>query len=173
MSNKKKETIPDIIAEIRKKHPAEEYPAEYGGGEVPNKMRLLADRIEAAWNRIEICDRMNREAAIWKEEDAKYKYEIHGKYEGKWLTEDRSEMSKSKQDTIADIVDEINREFEKLRVENARLRAALKPVLECKVMSAMTAEIEPGKSEYCAAIIEKAQRIYSEGEENRNEGGAK
>lgn len=45
------ETIPDIIAEIRKKHPAEEYPAEYGGGEVPNKMRLLADRIEAAWNR--------------------------------------------------------------------------------------------------------------------------
>ena len=60
-----------------------------------------------------------------------------------------------------------------LRAENARLRAALKPVLECKVMSAMTAEIEPGKSEYCAAIIEKAQRIYSEGEENRNEGGAK
>ena len=45
------ETIPDIIAEIRKKHPTEEYPAEYGGGEVPNKMRLLADRIEAAWNR--------------------------------------------------------------------------------------------------------------------------
>ena len=60
-----------------------------------------------------------------------------------------------------------------LRAENARLRAALKPVLECKVMSAMTAEIEPGKSEYCAAIIEQAQRIYSEGEENRNEGGAK
>ena len=78
-------------------------------------------------------------------------------------------MSKSKQETIADIVDEINREFEKLRAENARLRAALKPVLECKVMSAMTAEIEPGKSEYCAAIIEKAQRIYNEGEENRNE----
>ena len=45
------ETIPDIIAEIRKKHPAKDYPAEYGGGEVPNKMRKLADRIEAAWNR--------------------------------------------------------------------------------------------------------------------------
>ena len=57
--------------------------------------------------------------------------------------------------------------------EIARLRAALNPVLDCKVMSAMTAEIEPGKSEYCAAIIEKAQRIYNEGEENRNEGGAK
>ena len=45
--------------------------------------------------------------------------------------------------------------------EIARLRAALNPVLDCKVMSAVTAEIEPGKSEYCAAIIEKAQRIYS------------
>ena len=35
----------------------------------------------------EICDRMNREVAIGKEEDAKYEYEIQGKYEGKWLTE--------------------------------------------------------------------------------------
>ena len=72
--------------------------------------------------------------------------------------------------------DEINREFEKLRAENARLRAALKPVLECKVLSAMTAEVEPGRSEYCATIIEKAQHIYNEGEakqkkrkETRNE----
>lgn len=82
-------------------------------------------------------------------------------------------MRKSKHETIADIVDEINREFEKLRAENARLRAALKPVLECKVMSAMTAEIEPGKSEYCAALIEKAQRIYNEGEVKQKEGGEK
>ena len=48
-----------------------------------------------------------------------------------------------------------------LRAENARLRASLKPILECKVMSAMTAEIEPGRSDYCAAIIEKSQRIYN------------
>ena len=68
---------------------------------------------------------------------------------------------------------ELNREVEKLRKENARLRAALKPILKCKVMSAMTAEIGPGRSDYCAAIIEKAQRIYNEGEENRNEGGVK
>ena len=40
---------------------------QYGGGEVPNKMRLLADRIEAAWNRREICNSMDREAAIGKE----------------------------------------------------------------------------------------------------------
>ena len=47
--------------------------------------------------------------------------------------------------------------------EIKNLRSALKPVLDCKVMSAMTAEIKPGKSEYCAAIIEKAQRIYNDG----------
>ena len=64
------------------------------------------------------------------------------------------------------------REVAELRSENARLRAALKPVLECKVMSAMTAEIGPGKSEYCAAIIEKAQRIYNECEAKEQEGGA-
>ena len=51
MSNEKHETLADIVREIRKKHPAEEYPAEYGGGEVPNEMRKPADRIEAAWNR--------------------------------------------------------------------------------------------------------------------------
>ena len=68
---------------------------------------------------------------------------------------------------------ELNREVEKLRKENAILRAALKPVLECKVMSAMTAEIGPGKSEYCAALIEKAQRIYNEGQEKQNEVAAK
>ena len=61
-----------------------------------------------------------------------------------------------------------NHEVAELRAENARLRAALKPVLECKVMSAMTAEIGPGKSEYCASIIEKAQRIYNDGEEKQN-----
>lgn len=66
-----------------------------------------------------------------------------------------------------------NSEVAELRAENARLRAALKPVLECKVMSAITAKIEPGKSEYCAALIEKAQRIYNEGEVNQTEGGAK
>ena len=114
-------------------------------------------------------------------------------------------MSNERQETIADIVDDIRaqnqglpegsyalsplvcdllsladrieaarqREVAELRSENARLRAALKPVLECKVMSAMTAEIEPGKSEYCAALIEKSQRIYNDGEEKEQEGDSK
>ena len=64
------------------------------------------------------------------------------------------------------------RYYEELREENKRLRAALKPILKGKGMSAMTAEIGSGRSDYCAAIIEKAQRIYNEGEENQNEGGA-
>ena len=58
---------------------------------------------------------------------------------------------------------EKDREVAEKDNEIARLRAALKPVLDCKVMGAVTAEIEPGKSEYCSAIIEKAQRIYYEG----------
>ena len=77
-------------------------------------------------------------------------------------------------DEIADRIEAAEkREMAAKDEKIARLRAALNPVLDCKVMGAVTAEIEPGKSEYCSAIIEKAQRIYYEGEENRNEGGAK
>ena len=54
------------------------------------------------------------------------------------------------------------RYYEELRDENKRLRAALKPVLECKVMSATTAEVGNGESDYCSNIIFKAQRIYNE-----------
>ena len=65
------------------------------------------------------------------------------------------------------------RYYEELLSENARLRAALKPVLECKVLSAMTAEVEPGRGEYCATIIEKVQHIYNDGEAKQKEGGSK
>ena len=60
------------------------------------------------------------------------------------------------------IVNAVNA-YNELREENARLRAALKPVLECRVISAMTAETAPGRSDYCAKIIEDAQRIYTGG----------
>ena len=81
------------------------------------------------------------------------------------LTNARYKCSRWKFKTNKECADEykskLNREVEELRKENTLLRAALKPILECKVMSAMTAEIEPGRSDYCAAIIEKAQRIYN------------
>ena len=63
--------------------------------------------------------------------------------------------------------------YVELKRENERLRAALKPVLECKVMGAMTAETGQGETDYCSNIIFQAQRIYNEGEEKQNEGGAK
>lgn len=62
---------------------------------------------------------------------------------------------------------------EELREENKRLRAALKPVLKCKVLSAMTAEVGPGRSEYCATIIEKVQQIYNESGAKQKKGDAK
>lgn len=37
----------------------------------------------------------------------------------------------------------------------------------------MTAEVKPGRSEYCATIIEKAQHIYNEGEAKQKKGGEK
>ena len=54
------------------------------------------------------------------------------------------------------------RYYDELREENARLSAALKPVLECKVLSSTTAEVGNGESDYCSNIIFKAQRIYNE-----------
>ena len=42
-------TIEDIIKCIRDENPPKYYPSQYGGGLVPNKMRDLANRIEAAY----------------------------------------------------------------------------------------------------------------------------
>lgn len=42
------ETVADIVREIRDRNPCIRFPAEYGGGEVPNEACQLADRIEAA-----------------------------------------------------------------------------------------------------------------------------
>lgn len=72
--------------------------------------------------------------------------------------------------SYADRFDEAHkRETARLLDENARLRAALEPVLACKVLSAMSAEIGPGESDYCSNIIFKAQRIYNEGGEGEAE----
>ena len=47
----RQETISDIVAEMRVDNPIEYYPAEYGGGVIPNRTRDLADRIEAIGKR--------------------------------------------------------------------------------------------------------------------------
>ena len=138
MSNAKHETITDIVAEMRTRW-AEAYHSEHHktlAGNDPENEFVSIDTEELA-------DRIK--AAHLRECEA--------------LREERNRAGLIEREKLAPRLRE-------LEAWNARLRAALKPVLECKVMSAMTAEIEPGKSEYCATIIEKAQRIYNEGGEN-------
>lgn len=59
---------------------------------------------------------------------------------------------------------EINREFAELRAENARLRAALKPVLECS----MVTDVWQGSR--CKDAVREAQHIYNGGGEKQKEG---
>lgn len=56
-----------------------------------------------------------------------------------------------------------------LREENARLRAALKPVLECRVRDCMFAECNDGRMKYLFDLIRSAQRIYTGGGESEVE----
>lgn len=109
MSEEKNETVADIVAEIRAKNPEVCYPAEYGGGVVPNEMRALADRIEAAYNRLPLFT----------------------------------------PEQLTAIAQQGCENFD-LKRENARLRAALRPVLECDALSTLR----------CHEAVREAQRIY-------------
>ena len=156
MSNKKQETIADIVAWLRR-------PREGENAYLTLWRDEIADRIEAAEKRAD---------DQWRAAFAKIEAVVTLQYAKRNLG-DKGKIAVAEIMSACRFPDGALDEYERAFAENARLRAALKTVLECKVMSAMTAEIEPGKSEYFAAIIEKAQRIYNEGEENQNEGGAK
>ena len=157
MSNETNETIADIINE--KRTTAREIrsgtPNQYGR-ELAVMLEAEADRIEAAYKRAD---------DQWHAAFAKIEAVVTLQYAKRNLG-DKGRMAVAEIMSACRFPDGALDEFRLTFAENARLSAALKPVLECKVMSAMTAEIEPGKSEYCAAIIEKAQSIYNEGEEN-------
>lgn len=95
-------------------------------------------------------------------------------------------MSSENQETVADIVAAYSRlpiltpeqwtqvakqaaEMSDLKRENARLRAALKPVLECDCQL----DNYPTKEAYMAALdnsINEAKRIYNGGGEKQKEG---
>ena len=200
MSNANKETIDDIVADIRAQNQG--LPEDsYALSPLVCDLLSIADRIEKAYRRFynkykKHTNELNRQILILKHEKEMATTYFCGYdpeealvmqcstcrfFQRKHshctlndsLTNAKYKCSGWKFKTNKECVDEynalLNHEVDRLRAENARLRAALKPLLECKVMSAMTAEIEPGKSEYCAAIIEKAQRIYNEGEEKQNE----
>ena len=162
MSNERQETIEDIVADIRAQNQG--LPEDsYALSPLVCDLLSLADRIEAAEKRAD---------DQWRAAFAKIEAVVTLQYAKRNLG-DKGKKAVAEIMSACRFPDGALDEYERAFAENARLRAALKTVLECKVMSAMTAEIEPGKSEYCAAIIEKAQRIYNEGEENQNEGGAK
>lgn len=142
MSKRKQETVSDIISMMRDwdcySHLSEA---------AHNEIFSFANRIEKAHRRSydkykEHTNELNRQILVLKKE---------------------KEVSDARFEICQKVNEQQEKEYLSMERKNAHLRAALKPVLDCKVMGAVTAEIEPGKSEYCAAIIEKAQRIYYEG----------
>ena len=162
MSKENQETIEDIVADIRAQNQG--LPEDsYALSPLVCDLLSFADRIEAAHKRAD---------DQWRAAFAKIEAVVTLQYAKRNLG-DKGKRAVAEIMSACRFPDGSLDEYERAFAENARLRAALKPVLDCKVMGAVTAENEPGKSEYFAAIIEKAQRIYYEGEENRNEGGAK
>ena len=105
-------------------------------------------------------------------------------------------MSDERHETVADIVAEMRRikcltfwadrieeamrhqfrEVSKLRKENNRLRAALKPVLDAYIsQDDMSKPVYDSRIDaaVCVCAVREAKRLYNEGEENQNEGGSK
>ena len=152
MSDVNNETIADIVADIRAQNQG--LPEDsYALSPLVCDLLSFADRIEAAEKRAD---------DQWRAAFAKIEAVVTLQYAKRNLG-DKGKKAVAEIMSACRFPDGALDEYERAFAENARLRAALKTVLECKVMSAMTAENEPGKSEYCAAIIEKAQRIYNEG----------
>ena len=161
MSREASETVADIVSEMRRMNP-ETFIISKSGlcfDVNPNKMRLYADRIEAA---------AKRGDDVWRAAFAKITSVVSRQHAKRNLGEQGSRA-------VAEIMsacrfaDGALDEYERAFAENTRLRAALKPVLECKVLSAMTAVTGSGESDYCSNIIFKAQRIYNEGGESEVE----
>ena len=149
---KNQETIEDIVADIRAQNQG--LPEDsYALSPLVCDLLSLADRIEAAEKRAD---------DQWRAAFAKIESVVTLQYAKRNLG-DKGKIAVAEIMSACRFPDGALHEYERAFAENARLRAALKTVLDCKVMGAVTAEIEPGKSEYCAAIIEKAQRIYYEG----------
>ena len=173
--SKNKETIADIVAEMRDEgHIGDASFLEWVGA----KILHYADRIEAAAKReVESIHRAMVLIAGIEMENSENPPRLWTALEDAY--DALSDALGTDGDTTADVEEAkaIGRHIvvksygnAAAKRENARLRAALKPVLECKVLSAMTAEIRPGESDYCSNIIFNSQRIYNEGEEKQKEG---
>ena len=162
MSKDRQETIADIVAEMNI--------GDLCASDTAARSMYINDFLASYADRIEAAEK--RADDQWRAAFAKIEAVVTLQYAKRNLG-DKGKKAVAEIMSACRFPDGALDEYERAFAENARLRAALKTVLGCKVMGAVTAEIEPGKSEYCAAIIENAQRIYNEGEENHNEGGAK
>lgn len=143
MSNKSRETVADIVAQIRAV-------AYIQTAESPSSVLQLADRIEAA---------AKRGDDVWRAAFAKVTSVVSRQHAKRNLGEQGSRA-------VAEIMsacrfaDGALDEYERAFAENARLRAALKPVLEvdCQL------DDYPTKEAYMAALdnaINEAQRTYN------------
>ena len=140
MSEERQETVADIVAAMRdESHAGDASFLEWVG----SKMRSYADRIEAA---------EKREDSMWRAAFAKIEAVVT-------LQHAKRNLGEQARRAIAEIMsacrfpdgalDEYERTFE----ENARLRAALKPVLDI-VMDMRTSDLS------MRMAIKEAKRIY-------------
>lgn len=149
MSNKSRETVADIVAQIRDV-------AYIQTAESPSSVLQLANRIEAA---------AKRGDDLWRAAFAKVTSVVSRQHAKRNLGEHGSRA-------VAEIMsacrfaDGALDEYERAFAENARLRAALKPVLECRVRDCMFAECNDGRMKYFFDLIRSAQRIYTGGGES-------
>ena len=188
MSNESKETIADIVAQLRAA-------AHIQNADSPRDVLKFADRIEAAHRRFydkykEHTNELNRQILVLKREKeisdtyfcgydpeealvmqcstCRFFKKKHSHCTLKdSLTNARYKCNEWKFKTNKECADEykaeINREFAELRAENARLRAALKPVLDI-VMDSETSSLS------MEIAINEAKRIYNGGGEKQKEG---
>ena len=143
------------MAEIRAKNPERHYPAEYGGGVVADEMRTLADRIEAAYTRED--GRTARRFAMYAKVNEKQDMDYIA------LKEENARLREEAQRDIDTVSDDYGRLARELRAENNRLRAALRPVLECDA-EVKHYETMPDWFLALKTAVAEAQRIFNESE---------
>lgn len=154
MNTKNQETIADIVAEIRRQNPETFLASPWCYQPLPNKMRSYADRIEAAAKR-------EREAGAGAEQICGEIGEIVGRESAiAELKRENERIIVDAQRYIETVSGKYGRLVKKLRSENARLREALKYMLEvnredCDCLSDFAIR--------CMNAVNKTTRIYREG----------
>ena len=142
MSNAKQETIADIVVQLRAA-------AHIQNADSPRDVLKFADRIEAAEKRAD---------DQWRAAFAKIEAVVTLQYAKRNLG-DKGKIAVAEIMSACRFPDGALDEYERAFSENARLRAALKPVLDI--------EIDMNTSDLAMSMaIKEAKRIYNEGKES-------